>query len=94
MLWRIGDFGAGRIMCQASAIRVVGEVDTIIVCGLVSRNVGLGEEVFGVVGVDVEVIWFEPKDDGNMRRLAQIPELEAAKFVNDNVVRLNIIQNV
>ena len=78
-------------------LRAVG-VESIVNAGvgglLVAGDVGLGGKVVGVVTVDVEMVGLNMKNDGNVRRALEVPELEAAKLVDDEVVGLDLIQDV
>ena len=57
-------------------------------------DVGLGGEIVGVVTVDVEVVWLDVENDGDMRRALEVPELEAAELIDDEIAGADLVEDV
>ena len=81
-------FGSGG---KFNRIRIIVVINAIILRGLVATNVGLGIEIIIVVGMNIEMVWFEMSDDGNMGGFGEIPELETGHFVDYNGGGLEVV---
>ena len=74
----------GRNGSGFHGILVVGVINHVVIGGLETSDVGLGVDVVVKIGVDVEVIWLDVADDGDVRRFGDIPKLEAGHFTDDD----------
>lgn len=81
-------------LAELGAVGVGGVINTGVGGLLVAGDVGLSGEIVGVVGVDVEVVGLDVENDGDMRRALEVPELEAAELVNDEVGGADLVEDV
>ena len=79
---RIRDFASGGEGSEPYGIEVFSVINTVIVFALEAGDVALSGEIIGVVFMDVEMIWLEMANYGDVGGLIKIPELETGHFVN------------
>ena len=63
---RIRDFSGGRDIGDFDGFRIERVINHIVGVGLETADVGFGGSVLIVIFVDVEVVWFDSADYGDM----------------------------
>ena len=80
----VGDFGSLGRNGDFGSFWVVLVEDEVVLAGLMRGDVGFGGQVFFVILMDVEVIWFEMAENSDMGGFAKIPKLKTGKFIDDD----------
>ena len=71
---------------------IVAVVNTIIVSGLEFGDVTFRGDVIIKVSVAIEMIGCDAEDNCDMWRSVEIPKLEAAHFINNDVLGLDLVK--
>lgn len=79
--------------CDSDRIRVIFVINEIIILSLVATDIRFGVQIIFVAVMNVEVVWLDGTNNGDMWRFFKIPELETAHFVNDDGIFSETIQD-
>ena len=84
----------GTLLGDFDRVGVIFEINDAVARSLKFGDVAFGSDIVGIIFVDVEMIGFDAKNDSNVRGFLEIPELEAGKFVNDDGICGEAVEDV